>query len=62
MLSSVLAELEALRETVRGLDPTFGDVLEQKRKEAVALNAEVVRAMTATYDEKFAKVKAGYVC
>jgi len=31
MIATVLAELTALRETVRGLDPTFADILEQKR-------------------------------
>jgi hypothetical protein len=31
MLSSTLNKLAALRETVRGLDPTFRDVMEQKR-------------------------------
>jgi len=31
MLSSILNELAALRETVRDLDPIFGEVLEQKR-------------------------------
>jgi len=31
MLSSILNELAALRETVRDLDPIFGGVLEQKR-------------------------------
>jgi hypothetical protein len=62
MLSSILAELDALRETVRGLDPTFGDVMEQKRLEAVARQDEVVRASIAAYDEKSARVRAGYVC
>jgi hypothetical protein len=33
MLSVTLDEVAALRETVRGLDPTFSEVLEQKRKE-----------------------------
>jgi hypothetical protein len=62
MLSSVLAELDALRETVRGLDPTFGDVMEQKRKESLARSAEVVQASVDGYDQKFRQVKAGYVC
>lgn len=33
MLTSLQNELAALRETVRGLDPTFPDVLEGKRKD-----------------------------
>lgn len=47
MLSSVFAELQALRETVRGLDPTFADVMEQRRIEGVAQNDDVVRATIA---------------
>ena len=62
MLSSILAELEALRETVRGLDPTFGDVMEQKRRESAEKNADIVQAVIAEYDEKFRQMKDGYVC
>jgi len=62
MLSSILAELEALRETVRGLDPTFGDVMEQKRRESAEKNADIVQAVIAGYDEKFRQMKDGYVC
>jgi hypothetical protein len=35
-LSLVIDEVAALRETVRGLDPTFSEVLEQKRKESTS--------------------------
>jgi hypothetical protein len=31
MIQSMIAEIVALRETVRGLDPTFSDVMEHKR-------------------------------
>lgn len=62
MLSSVFAELQALRETVRALDPAFAEVMEQKRLEAVAQQDEAVQAAIAAYELKFARVKAGYVC
>ena len=62
MLSSILAELDALRETVRGLDPTFGDVMEQKRRESAEKNAAIVQAVIAGYDEKFRKIRDGYIC
>lgn len=62
MLSSILAELDALRETVRGLDPTFADVMEQKRRESAEKNAAIVQAVIAGYDEKFQQMKDGYVC
>jgi hypothetical protein len=62
MISAVLAELAAVRETVSGLDPTFADVLETKRHEAEAAADSVVRAVIATYDEIFQRVKNGEVC
>jgi len=62
MISSLLAELAALRETVRGLDPTFGDVMEQERERQVALHADTVRSVVATYDEIIQRVMSGEVC
>lgn len=38
-LISLGAEVSALRETVAGLDPTFADVLEQKRQSCESLIA-----------------------
>lgn len=61
MISSVLAELAALRETVRGLDLTFGDVMEQKRQESAEQNAAIVQAVIAEYDAKSQLVKDGLV-
>lgn len=62
MISSVLNELAALRETVRGLDPTFADILEQKRQEAAQENAEVVKAVVVRYDEIIRRLSNGEVC
>jgi hypothetical protein len=62
MLSSILAELDALRETVRGLDPTFADVMEQKRRESAEKNAAIVQAVIAGYEEKSRLLNAGLVC
>jgi hypothetical protein len=62
MISSVLAELAALRETVRGLDPTFGDVMEQKRRESAERNAPIVQSVIGGYDEKSRLLKDGLVC
>jgi hypothetical protein len=61
MLTSILAELDALRETVRGLDPTFADVLEQKRQESAERTAAVAQAVIALYDEKVRILKDGEV-
>jgi hypothetical protein len=62
MLTSILAELDALRETVRGLDPTFADVLEQKRQESAERTAAVAQAVIEIYDQKVQRVKDGYIC
>jgi hypothetical protein len=62
MLSSILAEVEALRETVRSLDPTFADVMEQKRIESVERNAALVRTVVDGYDQILRRLNAGEVC
>jgi hypothetical protein len=62
MISSVLAELAAVRETVRGLDPTFADVLAQKQDEVVAGNALIAKAVIAGFDEILERLKNGEVC
>lgn len=62
MISAVLAELRAVRDTVSGLDPTFADVLEQKRIEAEEAADSVVKSVLASFDEIFQRVKNGEVC
>lgn len=62
MSSAVLSELTALRETVRGLDPTFADVIEQKRNEAEARGAVEVARVLRGIDEMIERLKSGYVC
>jgi hypothetical protein len=62
MISALVAELASLRETVRALDPTFANVLDQKRSAVAEINAPAERAVMRTYDEIIAKLKAGEVC
>jgi ABC-type uncharacterized transport system ATPase component len=62
MVSSVLNEVDALRETVRALDPTFADVLEQKRLEAAQKQAATVTIVIHQFDEILRRLKAGEVC
>lgn len=62
MSAAVLNELTALRETVRGLDPTFADVIEQKRNEAEVRGAVEVARVLAGIDEMIERLKNGYVC
>jgi len=62
MISSVLNELAAVREIVRGLDPTSTDTLDQKRQEAAQSEAESARAVIARYDEIIRRLYNGEVC
>jgi len=62
MISSVLNELAAVREIVRGLDPTSTDALDQKRQEAAQSEAESARAVIARYDEIIRRLYNGEVC
>jgi len=62
IFSALNTEIEALRETVRALDPTFADVMAQKMKEIEAKNAATVQAVLDGYAEKFRAINEGYVC
>lgn len=62
VMTSILNELVALRETVRGLDPTFADVLEDRRKKAEQSGAEIAASVLAGYDRIIQQLKDGYVC
>jgi hypothetical protein len=62
MISSVLNELAAIREIVRGLDPTSAAVLDQKRQAAAQSEAESARAVIARYDEMIRRLYNGEVC
>jgi hypothetical protein len=62
MISNLGAEVTALRETVRALDPSFDEVLAEKRSAEVRTNAPFEAGATGIYDELIDKLKAGYVC
>jgi hypothetical protein len=62
MLSSLLNEVAALRETVRGLDPTFSDVLKLKQGEEVQRQADIVQSVILGYDAIIQRLNAGGVC
>jgi len=53
-------EVAALRETVRGLDPTFDDVMKQKRKRQS--DPDNIAETLALYDDIIARLRAGSVC
>jgi hypothetical protein len=60
MISSILDEVAALRETVRGLDPTFDEVLAQKRAEHST--ADIAVSVIGLSDAIIQRLKDGYVC
>jgi hypothetical protein len=62
MLSTVLNEVAALRETVRGLDPTFSEVLEDRRKQSQEDTREVVLQTLRLLNEIIHRLQAGEVC
>jgi hypothetical protein len=61
-LTSALNEIEALRETVRGLDPTFAEVMEHRRAQASQNGAELGQQIAAGYELIIERLKDGYVC
>jgi hypothetical protein len=62
MISSMLNEVAALRETVRGLDPTFSEVLEQRREQEAVKQAKVVAAVLRQCDDMLRRLTVGEVC
>jgi hypothetical protein len=62
MLTSILNELVALRETVRGLDPTFGDVMRERQEQAAQTGVELNQSILAGYDLIIQKLTEGHVC
>jgi hypothetical protein len=62
MISALVAELASLRKTVSGLDPTFGDVMEQKRLESAKINAPLEREVLVVYDDILRRLDNGEVC
>jgi hypothetical protein len=61
LISSLLAETAALRDTVRGLGPTFTDVLAQKREDAARANAPLEQAILKLYDDLMRRLQSGEV-
>jgi len=59
-LSLVMDEVAALRETVRGLDPTFSEVLEKQRK---GQSSDAIRvAALQGYNAIIQGLESGLVC
>lgn len=62
MLSSILNELVALRETVRGLDPTFGNVMKDQQDKAAGNAPDIEQSIVAAHDLIIQRLRDGYVC
>ena len=60
MASAILDEVAALRETVRGLDPTFDDVLAQKKQEHSTAQEQVT--VLRLLNEIIRRLESGEVC
>ena len=59
---SALGELASLREAVRGLDPTFEEVIEKTRKETREKMRVDFQSHLQVYDSLIQQLKAGGVC
>ena len=59
VLSHVMDEVAALRETVRGLDPTFSDVLNQQRQNQSS--ADIRLASNQLFDDLIQRLKTDVV-
>ena len=49
-LSAMTSELSALRETVRGLDPTFSEIMEQRRSQESEASSEAVQQIAGEFE------------
>jgi hypothetical protein len=59
---SALGELASLREAVRGLDPTFQEVIEKTRKETRQKIGAEFQSHLQAYDSLIQRLKDGQVC
>jgi hypothetical protein len=55
------AEVAALVATVRGLDPTFDDVLNQKRLEMAKAEGQAIRKMLSQFDGIVKLIEEGWI-
>jgi hypothetical protein len=60
VLSHVMDEVAALRQTVQGLDPTFSDVLRERT--ADLSSAQMQRLAAQQFDDLTRRLKDGEVC
>jgi hypothetical protein len=59
MSAKISSELASVLGAVKGLDPTFPDVLEHRRAEVDEISDPVILATLDLYDEMIRKVESG---
>ncbi len=62
LVMGAINELASLRDTVRGLDPTFSEVMETRRAQIAQATSEPRQTMLRACDELIRRLKAGEVC
>lgn len=62
MLGSAITEISALRETVRGLDPTFEETFEIKRQEIYEKLLPAMTGQIGAIEMLVRKLQSGSVC
>jgi hypothetical protein len=62
LIVSSMSEIAAVREAVRGLDPTFDDTLATKRQQALQNILPITTRSVAILDGLARKLKDGEVC
>jgi hypothetical protein len=60
VLSRVMDEVAALRQTVRGLDPTFDDVFRERKSDLSSVAMR--KAAAQQFDDLIRRVNDGEVC
>lgn len=61
LLTSVLAEVEALRSTMAENDPTLKDVMKRNHHESIRKMERTVAAELAKFDEMMYEIESGQV-
>ncbi|HEY6764034.1 MAG TPA: hypothetical protein VI386_04630 [Candidatus Sulfotelmatobacter sp.] len=59
--SVLVNEVAALREAVRGLDPTFDDIFGKRQEQVAQATAASEKAVIAQYEEIIRKLRIGVV-
>ena len=62
LVVSAMAEITAVRESIRGLDPTFDETFAQKRQQALERVLPSAKSLIAALEAISQKLVSGEVC